>query len=107
MKSYLLRQAAFGRRVAVLDPKGEYGPLARFLGAEPIKLLSQGRARVNPLEPLRRRSDTSGPRAAGPVPSGGGRQRDEAGAGLSLSRWGEVDEQRAETVTVATRRSMP
>ena len=29
VKTYLFRQAAFGRQVAVLDPKGEYGPLAR------------------------------------------------------------------------------
>ena len=25
VKTYLLRQAAFGRQIAVLDPKGEYG----------------------------------------------------------------------------------
>ncbi len=50
VKSYLLRQAAFGRRVAVLDPKGEYGPLARALGVEPIELAPGRGRRVNPLE---------------------------------------------------------
>ncbi len=50
VKSYLLREAAFGRRVAVLDPKGEYGPLARALGTEPIRLAPRQGTRVNPLE---------------------------------------------------------
>ena len=50
MKSYLYRQAAFGRQVAVLDPKGEYGGLARALGAEPIALSPAGRVRINPLD---------------------------------------------------------
>lgn len=50
VKSYLLRQAAFGRRVAVLDPKGEYGPLARALGNEPVVLSPRGGTRINPLE---------------------------------------------------------
>jgi hypothetical protein len=50
VKSYLYRQAAFGRQVAVLDPKGEYGALARALGAEPIALSPAGRVRINPLD---------------------------------------------------------
>ncbi len=50
VKTYLLRQAAFGRRVAVLDPKGEYGALARALGVEPIRLSPGGGTRVNPLD---------------------------------------------------------
>ena len=32
VKSYLWRQAVFGRRAWVVDPKGEYGPLARAWG---------------------------------------------------------------------------
>jgi hypothetical protein len=52
VKSYLFRQAAFGRRIAVLDPKGEYGPLARALGTHPIKLSPRGGTRINPLEGL-------------------------------------------------------
>jgi type IV secretory pathway VirB4 component len=50
VKSYLFRQAAFGRQVAVLDPKGEYAPLARALGVEPIRLYPRGGTRVNPLQ---------------------------------------------------------
>lgn len=49
VKSYLYRHAAFGRRVVVLDPKGEYGPLARALGATPIALAPGGSVRINPL----------------------------------------------------------
>jgi hypothetical protein len=50
VKTYLHRQAAFGRQIAVLDPKGEYAPLATALGARPIRLAPYGGTRVNPLE---------------------------------------------------------
>ena len=50
VKSYLYRQAAFGRQIAVLDPKGEYGPLAHALGVQPIVLSPEGGVRVNPLD---------------------------------------------------------
>ena len=50
VKTYLYRQAAFGRQLAVLDPKGEYGRLAEALGVEPIKLSPAGGVRVNPLD---------------------------------------------------------
>jgi hypothetical protein len=50
VKSYLYRQAAFGRQIAVLDPKGEYGGLARSLGVQPIALSPLGGVRVNPLD---------------------------------------------------------
>lgn len=60
VKSWLWRQAAFGRRAFVIDPKGEYAPLARALGCEPIALRPGGALRVNPL-------DSCGPRAAGPA----------------------------------------
>ena len=50
VKTYLLRQAAFGRQVAVLDPKGEYGQLARALGSSPLALAPGGPLRVNPLD---------------------------------------------------------
>lgn len=51
VKTYLYRHAAFGRRVAVLDPKGEYLPLATALGTDPIRLSPRGGTRINPLEP--------------------------------------------------------
>lgn len=50
VKSYLYRQAAFGRQIAVLDPKGEYGSLARALQAEPVTLSPAGGVRINPLD---------------------------------------------------------
>ena len=50
VKSYLYRQAAFGRQIAVLDPKGEYGGLAAALGVVPIVLSPAGGVHVNPLD---------------------------------------------------------
>jgi type IV secretory pathway VirB4 component len=50
VKTYLLRQAAFGRRIVILDPKGEYRPFARALGVEPIALRPGGPVRLNPLD---------------------------------------------------------
>ena len=51
VKSMLVRQQVFGRKAAVLDPKGEYGPLARALGASVVSLAPGGRVRLNPLDP--------------------------------------------------------
>jgi len=52
VKSYLNRQALFGRQVFVLDPKGEYSPLAEALGLSRIFLVPGGHGgRVNPLDP--------------------------------------------------------
>lgn len=50
VKTLVLRGALFDRRAAVLDPKGEYGPLAAVLGVEPIRLSAGGSARLNPLD---------------------------------------------------------
>lgn len=50
VKSYLLRQAVIGRRVVVLDPKGEYGSFAEALGVAPILLRPGGSIRLNPLD---------------------------------------------------------
>lgn len=50
-KCYLLRQNAFGRRFAVVDPKGEYGRLAETLGVAPVRLEPGGEGRLNPLDP--------------------------------------------------------
>lgn len=52
VKTYLFRHAAFGHQVAVLDPKGEYEPLARALGTAPIRLSPDGGVRINPLDGL-------------------------------------------------------
>jgi type IV secretory pathway VirB4 component len=50
VKTYLYRQAAFGRKIVVLDPKGEYGPLAAALGTTPVALRPGGHLRLNPLD---------------------------------------------------------
>ncbi len=50
VKTYLWRQAVFGRRAWVVDPKGEYGPLARAWGVEPVALRPGGSVRLNPLD---------------------------------------------------------
>jgi type IV secretory pathway VirB4 component len=49
VKTYLYRQALFGRIPWVADPKGEYAPLARALGEEPIQLAPGGDVRLNPI----------------------------------------------------------
>ncbi len=67
VKSYLYRQAAFGRRIVVLDPKGEYGPLAAALGSEPIALKPGGRLRLNPLGAATRMRDAGEADPAGPA----------------------------------------
>jgi type IV secretory pathway VirB4 component len=64
VKSYLWRQATFGRRAWVVDPKGEYGALAGAWGVRPIALRPGGTLRLNPLDapvgeeaPERRRAE--------------------------------------------------
>jgi len=49
VKSYLYRQYAFGRRIVVIDPKGEYGPLAKTVGGEVVRLTTDGARGFNPL----------------------------------------------------------
>lgn len=56
VKSYLWRQAVFGRSAWVIDPKGEYGPLCEAWGVAPVALRPGGPVRLNPL-------DTGGPGA--------------------------------------------
>jgi len=50
VKTYLWRLAVFGRRAWVVDPKGEYGALARAWGVEPVALRPGGSIRLNPLD---------------------------------------------------------
>src|SRR4051812_8504707 len=49
VKSYLYRQALFGRVPWIADPKGEYGGLAEALGETPIRLVPGGAVRLNPI----------------------------------------------------------
>jgi hypothetical protein len=51
IKSYLWRELLLGRQAWVIDPKGEYGALARAWGLEPIRLQPSGSVRLNPLDP--------------------------------------------------------
>jgi len=53
LKTYLWRQAVFGRRAWVVDPKGEYASLARLWGVRPVALRPGGPVRLNPLDPVR------------------------------------------------------
>lgn len=50
VKTYCYRQAVFGRRAWIGDPKGEYGPLAEALGVQPIRLVPGGSVKLNPLD---------------------------------------------------------
>jgi hypothetical protein len=50
VKTYLWRQSLLGTQAWIIDPKGEYGPLARAWGVEPLSLSPGGRLRLNPLE---------------------------------------------------------
>jgi hypothetical protein len=51
VKTFLWRQAVFGRRSWVVDPKGEYGDLAAAWGCRPVALRPGGAVRLNPLDP--------------------------------------------------------
>jgi type IV secretory pathway VirB4 component len=46
----LWRQSVLGRQAWVVDPKGEYGPLAGAWGVEPIRLRPGGSIQLNPLD---------------------------------------------------------
>jgi hypothetical protein len=50
VKTFLWRQAVFGRRAWVVDPKGEYGDLADAWGVRPVALRPGGAVRLNPLD---------------------------------------------------------
>jgi type IV secretory pathway VirB4 component len=50
VKTYARRQAAAGRWIGVLDPKGEYGALADALGLAHLALRPGGPDRLNPLD---------------------------------------------------------
>jgi type IV secretory pathway VirB4 component len=50
VKTFLWRQAVFGRRAWVVDPKGEYGDLAAAWGVRPVGLRPGGSIRLNPLD---------------------------------------------------------
>jgi type IV secretory pathway VirB4 component len=49
IKTYLYRQALFGRVPWIADPRGEYTVLAHALGVAPIRLAPGGDVRLNPV----------------------------------------------------------
>ncbi len=49
VKTFVWRQLLFGRQAWVVDPKGEYGPLAEAAGSVPVRLSPGGAVRLNPL----------------------------------------------------------
>lgn len=52
VKALILRSCGmFGRECYILDPKGEYGPMASALGIPSLRLEPGGPVRLNPLEP--------------------------------------------------------
>jgi type IV secretory pathway VirB4 component len=50
VKSLVWRQQVFGRQAWVVDPKGEYGPLAEAAGATALRIMPGGSVRLNPLQ---------------------------------------------------------
>lgn len=50
VKSFALRQMTFGRRIVVMDPKGEYGALSDACGGQAIRLSPGGTTKLNPLD---------------------------------------------------------
>src|SRR6202034_3020199 len=50
VKSFLWREAVFGRRAWVVDPKGEYGDLAEAWGVRPAALQPGATIRPKPLD---------------------------------------------------------
>ena len=50
VKAFVRRQRVFGRQAWVVDPKGEYGPLACACGAVPLRIGPGSGLRLNPLE---------------------------------------------------------
>jgi len=67
VKSFLWRQAVFGRRAWVVDPKGEYADLAGAWGVRPVALRPGGAIRLNPLDPG---PDAEEADSVGPDPTG-------------------------------------
>src|SRR5277367_6253954 len=61
VKSFLWRQAVFGRRAWVVDPKGEYADLAAAWGVRPVALRPGGSIRLNPLDAGPERAGGDGP----------------------------------------------
>src|SRR5437764_8214434 len=51
VKTYVFRQAVFGRQAWIVDVKGEYDLLARAMNVQPVSLSPGSAIRLNPLTP--------------------------------------------------------
>ena len=65
LKSYIARQHIFGREAWVLDPKGEFAPLAEAIGGSVIALRPGGSVRLNAISSRMGRQDAVEPFALG------------------------------------------
>jgi len=81
VKSYLWRQAVFGRWAWIVDPKGEYEALARLHGVDPVRLAPGGGIRLNPLDLVT---------GAAPLPDEGARRGAQLLASLAEATLGRV-----------------
>ncbi len=113
VKSYLWRQAVFGRHAWVVDPKGEYGPLAQAWDVSPVALRPGGAVRLNPLDT---QEDPDGPGPAGLPGEGTHRQRVVLTSSLAVACLGRdlrpreraaIDAALAEATAQAHRARMP
>jgi type IV secretory pathway VirB4 component len=84
VKTYVWRQAAFGRQAWVVDPKGEYGRLAEACGSTPWRLAPGGTVRLNPLDLV-----TGTPELA-KKPAAAGHRRAELACSLASSALGRA-----------------
>ncbi len=82
VKTFLWRQAVFGRRAWVVDPKGEYGDLADAWGVRPVALRPGGGIRLNPLD--------RGPETGAAPPGPGGGSAGSAGTDATARRQTEL-----------------
>lgn len=77
-KTFIHRSVGvFGRQATIVDPKGEYLPLAESLGLTVVKLHPGGSTRINPLDP-------------GPNSSGGDEERVRRQAEMLVTLLGSV-----------------
>jgi hypothetical protein len=89
VKSLIWRQVAWGRQAWIVDPKGEYGPLARACGAIPLRLAPGGSIRLNPLDLAVGQAGSAG--RSGPDPIAEAiRRRTELACSLAASSLGRV-----------------
>ncbi len=111
VKSYLWRQAVFGRHAWVVDPKGEYGLLAQAWNVRPVALCPGGAVRLNPLD-----TEEGAERAAGPQEDGARRRRAALTSSLAVACLGRelqpreraaIDAALAQATQSAHRAKMP